>query len=235
MKKYMILYRQGDLLRMKKIKERTYLKKFSTFIIGLVLGWFVFLFIFASGEGVEPLTDFQGKLAWACSLLTMIIFELVSEFNYLKKLELTSASLKSNISVYKERERKLLSKAEEIVFKFFQHESDIQKSVTSLRSGKLQEGYSEEKDNNGSVISLKDLKVTVESYPDLKSDNHISKILNQLEESQNIIMNSKVRYNEYVSYYNVGIASFPSTILSGLWKLKPLKFYVDDDIDDIDV
>ncbi|ENK0839693.1 LemA family protein [Clostridium botulinum] len=145
-------------------------------------------------------------------------------------MELTTASLYSNISIYKGREKKLLSKAEEIISSFLQHESDIQKSVVASRGEN-----SVKLINNKENISLTNLKVTVENYPNLKSDKHICKILNQLEDSQDTILNSKLLYNEYVTYYNSAIANFPAVSLSSLWKLKPLEFYVDDEFDEIHI
>lgn len=215
---------------MKKIRERTYAKKLVSFIIGLVLGWFFYLFVLVIvvlGEAQE-LSDTEGRIAALLSLATMIIYSIIAEYNYLKRLELTTSSLYNNISIYKQRERKLLSKAEKFILEFLSHESDIQKSVASLRSGNAGKST-----DNQESISLGDLKITVENYPDLKSDKHISKILEQLEESQNTILNSKLLYNEYVTYYNSASISFPAVLLSGLWKLKPLQFYVDNDIDEV--
>jgi LemA protein len=213
---------------MKKIRERTYAKRLLTFIAGLIVGWILYIFVFAIINGDDPISDTQGMLAGLFSLITMIAYQLIAEYNYLKRLELTTASLHSNISVFKDRESKLLSKAENFVLKFLNHESDIQKSVASLRGGSSTNFVNEE-----TLSSLNGLKVTVENYPELKGDKHISKILDQLEESQNTILNSKLLFNEYVTYYNSAIVSFPAVLLSGLWKLKPLQFYVDNDIDEI--
>ncbi len=213
---------------MKKIKERTYIKRLISFIVGFFVGWLLYLFIFAGMSGEEEISNIQGLITGLLSLATMITYQITAEYNYLKRLELTTASLYSNISVFKDRESKLLSKAEKFVLKFLNHESDVQKSVASLRGGSSANSVNEE-----ALSSLAGLKVTVENYPELKSDKHVSKILDQLEESQNTILNSKLLFNEYVTYYNSAIVSFPSVLLSGLWKLKPLQFYVDNDIDDI--
>ena len=211
---------------MKKIRERTHVKKIMAFLIGLIILWFFYLVVFAIIDGAGPISDMQGGIAGILSLITMIIYEILAEYNYLKRLELITASLYSNISNYKERESKLLSKAEQFILEFLQHESDMHKSVASIRSGNGVKTICDEE-----TISFKDLKLTVENYPDLKSDKHISKILNQLEDSENAILNSKLLYNEYVTYYNTAIVSFPVSLLSGLWKLKMLQFYVDKDSD----
>lgn len=215
-------------LRMKKIRERTYTKRLISFIVGFFIGWFLFAMLLAGNSNGEALSDRRSMLAVILSLATMIIYQIITEYNYLKRLDLTTISLHSNISVYKERERKLLLKAEQFIMKFLNHESDIQKSVASLRGGNAATVVNEE-----TLSSLAGLRLTVENYPDLKADKHISKILEQLEQSENTILNSKLLFNEYVTYYNSAIVSFPAVLLSGLWKLKPLQFYVDNDIDEI--
>ncbi|WP_028777276.1 LemA family protein [Shimazuella kribbensis] len=212
---------------MKVIKERTYTKKLLSFIIGVVIGLFFYLFIVAMFISSEEIPDKYAILALVLSLLTMVIYSLTSEFNYLKQLEFTMSSLLSNITVYKKREKELASKAEEVIVKFLKHESDIQKSIAASRSGT--EKVADELEN----LSLTNLKVTVENYPNLKSDKHISTILNQIEESQNTILESKLLYNQYVTYYNSTIYSFPANIFSGIWKLKPSAFYEDQIDNDI--
>ncbi|WP_053954997.1 LemA family protein [Inediibacterium massiliense] len=211
----------------KKIKERTYTKKLWSFIGGLILGWFFYFFILGMVTEGDEIPDIYVMISLILSLITMIIYTVGSEFNYLKKLELTTTALYSNISIYKKRESQLIAKAEEIISKFLSHESDIQKSVAFSR-----EGDRKTSGNIEGIGALTDLKVTVEKYPDLKSDKHISHILVQLEESQNTILNSKLSYNEYVTYYNTAMVSFPAIMFSGIWKIKPLQFYVDEDFNE---
>lgn len=213
---------------MHHIKERSYLKKFGTFAVGILIGWLFFIFIFSfvtPGEW-EVLPDFYSTLSVILSFVSMSIYLVVSEYHYLKNLEVTTTSLRSNISIYKEREYKLLSKAEEFIRKYLVHEGEIHKSVASSRGkqGVLPEIMEE-------LLSLNDLKVTIESYPSLKADKHISTILNQLEESQNMILRSKLLYNEYITYYNSAIIGFPAILFSKKWQLKPLEFYVDHDFE----
>ncbi|WP_089964748.1 LemA family protein [Lihuaxuella thermophila] len=57
-----------------------------------------------------------------------------------------------------------------------------------------------------------ELESNVENHPNLKSDKHISTLLNQIEESQNTILDSNLLYNQYVTYYNSVIYSFPANI-----------------------
>ncbi|EPY6472994.1 LemA family protein [Clostridium sporogenes] len=214
---------------MKRIKERTYITRLLSFIVGIFIGWFFYCCVWPIGDA-EELTDRQMIITFILSFLTMIIYQIIAEYNYLKRLQLTTASLYNNISIYEGREKKLLSKAEEIISNFLHHESDIQKSVSSSRQQREVKLI-----NNKDDICLTNLKVTVENYPNLKSDKHTAKILNQLEESQNTILNSKLIYNEYVTYYNSDIVNFPSSLLAGVCKFKPLQLYGNDELDEINV
>jgi LemA protein len=212
-----------------KISEKTYLKRLVSFILGIFIGWLFFIFIFAMFES-EPftdssgeMTDFSSMLALLTSLLVMVLYGILSEYNYLKKLELTCESLLSNITVYKKRETTLLKKAWKIISNFLGHEGDIQKTVAQTRTG-----TTDSSDDKKWGKKFNNLKLVVENYPELKSDKHIMKILKQVEESQNIILNGKLDHNRYVTYYNTAIVSFPAMLFIGLWKLKKLDLYVDD-------
>ncbi len=211
----------------KKIRERTYLKRFITFAAGCLVGYIFYICIFCivTPEEVE-LSQKYDNLSMIFSLVTMIFYMIISEFNYIKKLEITVKALYSNISIYKKHENELISKAEKIVSKFLYHESDIQKSIASSRSESIEATNHQE-----NLSTLTGLKITLENYPELKGDKHISSLLSQLEEAQNKISYSKLTYNTYVSYHNTAIINFPAVIFSGLWKLSPLDFYIDKDFD----
>lgn len=217
------------------IRERTYVKKLIIFIFGFAIGYFMFLMILQIiapstfiDKKTDELTDFADLVSITLSLLTMILYSILAEYNYLKKLELTCESLLSNISIYKKREKDLLKKAWNIISKFLGHEGDVQKTVSQLRSNNI----SGNKIDSNKLNNIKELKLVVENYPELKSDAHITKILVQVEESQNIIMNGKLQHNEYVTFYNGAMLSFPALLFIGLWKLKKLNLYVDDISDD---
>ncbi|MBR0596916.1 LemA family protein [Sinanaerobacter chloroacetimidivorans] len=209
-------------MNLKRIKERTYARKLLSFIVGLIIGWVFYLFIFAVfTEGDQEIPDKFVYLSMILSFFTMVIYSIFSDFNYLKRLQLTTSALYNNMSFYKKREKELLTKSEGIISKFLNHESDIQKTVAMSRAGNPEFNY------NTELGSLSDLKVTIEKYPDLKADKHITNALAQIEESQNIILNSKLMYNDYVTYYNSAIISFPAVLFSGFWDLTPMEFYAD--------
>lgn len=93
-------------------------QKLLSFIIGFVIGWFFYLFIVAMLISSEGIPDKYVILTLVLFLPIMVIYSITSEFNYLKQLVFATTSLRSNITVYKKREKKLISKRKKLLFNF---------------------------------------------------------------------------------------------------------------------
>lgn len=55
-----------------------------------------------------------------------------------------------------------------------------------------------------------------EDYPELKSNDNVATLMNQLEGSENRISVERKRYNEQVGTYNKSLISFPKNIMAGM-------------------
>jgi LemA protein len=69
-------------------------------------------------------------------------------------------------------------------------------------------------DNLSGAISR--LLVTVEKYPDLKSQANFSTFMSQIEGQERRIQTERMRYNEAVNEFNRSIRVFPSSIIAGM-------------------
>jgi len=71
--------------------------------------------------------------------------------------------------------------------------------------------------------ALKSLLVTVERYPDLKSNENFRDLQVQLEGTENRITVARNRYIEAVQTYNVTVRSFPSNLTAKMFdfEVKP--------------
>jgi len=63
--------------------------------------------------------------------------------------------------------------------------------------------------------ALKSLLVTVERYPDLKSNQNFLKLQDELSSTENTIQTARVRFNEKIKPYNTHIKTFPNSVLAG--------------------
>ena len=59
------------------------------------------------------------------------------------------------------------------------------------------------------------LMVTVERYPDLKANQHMSQLMEELTSTENKVSFSRQAYNDAVTSYNTARETFPNVIFAG--------------------
>lgn len=73
--------------------------------------------------------------------------------------------------------------------------------------------------------SLGKLLAVAEAYPDLKSNTNFLELQRELSDTENKIQASRRFYNGNVRDLNIGLQSFPSNIVAGIFKFKALEFF----------
>jgi LemA protein len=73
--------------------------------------------------------------------------------------------------------------------------------------------------------SLGRLFAVVESYPNLKANETMLQLQNQLAETENRISQAREAYNESVRNYNTQREIFPNAILANMFKFAPASLY----------
>jgi LemA protein len=73
--------------------------------------------------------------------------------------------------------------------------------------------------------ALSRLLVTVERYPELKSDKNFLNLQTQLEGTENRITVERQRYNEAVRDYNTRLRLFPTNLVAGMLGFRPKAFF----------
>ncbi|SFZ93248.1 LemA protein [Flaviramulus basaltis] len=68
----------------------------------------------------------------------------------------------------------------------------------------------------GLSSALSRLLVTVERYPELKTNQNFLKLQDELTSTENTIQTARTRYNEAIKPYNVHVNTFPNSILAGM-------------------
>ena len=63
--------------------------------------------------------------------------------------------------------------------------------------------------------ALKSLLLTVERYPDLKTNSNFLKLQDELASTENQIQTVRTRFNEAIKPYNNHVKKFPNSILAG--------------------
>ncbi len=73
--------------------------------------------------------------------------------------------------------------------------------------------------------ALSRLLVTVERYPDLKSNQNFLALQSQLEGTENRIAVERMRFNEAVRDYNTRLQLFPASLVASFRGFKPKAFF----------
>jgi len=79
--------------------------------------------------------------------------------------------------------------------------------------------------NNQLTGALSRLLVTVERYPDIKSNQNFLRLQDELAGTENRIAVERRRYNETVRMYNVRIRTFPANIMAGMFGFAKADFF----------
>lgn len=65
--------------------------------------------------------------------------------------------------------------------------------------------------------ALKSLLVTVERYPDLKTNQNFLKLQDELTSTENTIQTARTRFNEAIKPYNIHVKEFPNSLFAGMF------------------
>ena len=87
---------------------------------------------------------------------------------------------------------------------------EIQVDADDLNDPAAMEQYQAAQNDFGSALSR--LLVSVEAYPELRSQDNFGRFMTQLEGSENRVRVAIRDYNEAVRQYNTTIRTFPDTI-----------------------
>ena len=69
------------------------------------------------------------------------------------------------------------------------------------------------------------LLVVIENYPQLKSQEAVQQLMDEISGTENRLATERMRYNDQVKEYNVLVRSFPSNIFAGMFHFDVAQAY----------
>jgi LemA protein len=168
-------------------------------------------------------------------LVILVILALIgmSSYNgFVKSRNLIQESWRQ-IDVELNRRYELIPNLVETVRAYAAHERNTLEDVTRLRSQAQQLSQSEgalpsqqradvEAELSGAV---RNLIVSVESYPDLKSNQNFLELQRQLAETEDRIAAGRRFYNANVRVYNTKIESVPTNIIANMFNFEKATYF----------
>lgn len=152
-------------------------------------------------------------------IILVVLLWLIFLYNSLVKLKNRVEEAWSDIDVQLKRRHNLIPNLVDSVKGYMEHEKGTLEKVTELRS--QAEQAREEGDTKG-IAQIEDklssalgsLQVAVEDYPDLKANENVSQLMDELSDTENKIQAARRFYNGQVRDFNTKIESFPANLIA---------------------
>jgi LemA protein len=151
-------------------------------------------------------------------------------YNTIQTYDEQAAAAQQQISVQLQRRSDLIPNLVSTVKGFAQQELEVFTRVTEARAG-LQSAV--QSNNMQQMATANDqltgalgrLMVTVEAYPQLKSDQNFLRLQDELAGTENRIAVSRTDYNAAVQKYNAYIRKFPAVMTAKVTGAKPREYF----------
>lgn len=156
-----------------------------------------------------------------------LVLWFVAVYNKLIRLRNMKEEGWSGIDVQLKRRSNLIPNLLESVKGYMGHERSILEKVTELRTQSMNASSVEAKIAAESALtrSLGKLFAVAENYPELKASQNFMDLQQQLSELEDEIQMARRYYNGTVRNLNVGIETFPNSIVAGMFNFEKGEFY----------
>jgi len=125
----------------------------------------------------------------------------------------------SQIDVQLKRRHDLIPNLVNAVKGYMGFEQSVLENVTNARASAVAAGAqgpaAQAAAENALTASLRSLFAVVENYPDLKANQNVLSLQEQVTTTENQISFSRQHYNATVLDFNTSIATFPSVLIAG--------------------
>ena len=161
-------------------------------------------------------------------ILAVVIFWVVGIFNKLVTLKNRYKNAFSQIEVQLKRRYDLIPNLVETAKGYIQHERETLEAVINARNQAMS-GLEKASANPGNPAAMLDLNqaegmlcgalgrlnVVVEAYPDLKANQNMMQLSEELTSTENKVAFSRQAFNDAVTEYNTYKQTFPPVIFAG--------------------
>jgi len=152
-------------------------------------------------------------------VIVVAVLVLVGLYNGLVKGRLRVDEAWAQIDVQLKRRHDLIPNLVNAVKDYMNFEQDVLTKVTEARANAVSAGAQGPAQaaaaENQLTGALRSLFAVVENYPELKANQNVADLQEQLATTENQIAFSRQHYNAVVLEYNTSIATFPSLLLAG--------------------
>lgn len=150
--------------------------------------------------------------------IALIAFWFIATYNNFVKLIEAVKNSEKEISIQLDRRGKVFDSLIATVNKHMTHESEVFTRVTALRAKTLDPNLSpadvkSAEQDLSKMVTSGALNIAVESYPELKSNENMMQLQEEIVSTENKLTFSKKAFNNAIESYNIAKGSFPKLII----------------------
>ena len=154
------------------------------------------------------------------AIIVIVIVVLIGLYNGLIQKRLRVDEAFAQIEVQLKRRHDLIPNLVNAVKGYMGFEQKVLTDVTNARAAAVSAGAEgpaqQAAAENALTGTLRSLFAVVENYPDLKANQNVLELQEQLTTTENQISFSRQHYNATVLDYNTNIQTFPSVLIAGM-------------------
>jgi LemA protein len=160
-------------------------------------------------------------------IIIALIIWMVGIFNNLVSLRNQVKNAWRQIDVQLKRRHDLIPNLVEVVKDYMSYEQETLEKVIQARNGAVNAHNPEEAIAAEGILTgaLGKLFALMENYPDLKANENVSRLMEELSGTENKIAFSRQFYNDSVMALNNAVESFPSNIIANMFSFKHATYF----------
>lgn len=168
-------------------------------------------------------------------VLVLVALAIVGLYNGLIRTRNRVQEAWSDIDVQLKRRHDLIPNLVESVKGFMTHERELLENITKSRSMAMDAQKSGDtaalaRAENSLGGLLGNLRVAFEAYPDLKANQNMAQLMDELSDTENKIQAARRFYNGMVRDFNTKIEVFPSNLFASMLHFTKFNFFELDDV-----
>ncbi|MFN2421049.1 MAG: LemA family protein [Gemmatimonadota bacterium] len=164
-------------------------------------------------------------------LIVVVVGWLIVSYNALVTLRNQLKNAWAQIDVQLKRRYDLIPNLVETVKDYMAYEQDVLTRVTQARAGAIAaQGPAEQaRAENQLTAALRQLFAVVENYPQLKANENVMRLQEELTSTENRIAFSRQFYNDNVMRFNTKLQTFPTNLIAGMLGFHAEEFFATGD------
>jgi len=166
-------------------------------------------------------------MTWTLIILALLIAYLILAYNSLISKRNRVKNSWSQIDVQLKRRYDLIPNLVNTVKGYLKHEREVLEKVTQARTLAMSaRGVRDTAEKNNQLTqTLRSLFAVAENYPDLKANQNMLALQEELTSTENKISFARQHFNDCVLRLNNAIQAFPSNIVARLFAFKEEEFF----------